>query len=368
MFRFEFANDGGAPRRMRRIVDVALSERGYTGDASLVQLLATELMTNAMRHGLPPFTLTLRVRHDLASVIVEDGDSEHLPEQRDRDQLDLTAGGRGLIVVDAIADDWGFEIKPTDGKSVWFRVGANGNQGRALGTRRDGYVPPPSRGRDVADTEEDMMKSIRTPEWVRTVIARLESSEPIDGVLATLDRTSATLNEGSTGEVLRGDWLGHALHPLMTDVPLGCWLSASLLDVVGGRRSRTAARRLVGIGILAAVPTSASGIADFGTIASPRSRRVAAVHGAGNSLVLLAYLRSWRFRRRGRHLRGMAWALFGGGLAVVTGYLGGHLSFARSIGTGERSLGIDIPAEPSAPIDQDVPIRPDGSSPAAVRA
>jgi uncharacterized membrane protein len=185
------------------------------------------------------------------------------------------------------------------------------------------------------------MNSISTPSWIRTMVDQLESNRSIDGSLGAYEWASGALNQGRTGAILRGEWLGHALHPLMTDVPLGCWMSASLLDVVGGRRSRTSARRLLGIGILAAVPTAASGLADYGSITTERSRRVAAVHGTGNTLALLAYVRSWRLRGRGHHLRGMAWALTGGAMAVVTGYLGGHLSFARNVGTGERSLGLE---------------------------
>jgi uncharacterized membrane protein len=187
------------------------------------------------------------------------------------------------------------------------------------------------------------MDSISTPRWIRTMVDQLESNRSIDHALGAYERVSGVFNEGRTGEILRGEWLGHALHPLMTDVPLGCWMSASLLDLLGGRRSRTAARRLIGIGILAAAPTAASGVADYGTIGTQKSRRVAAVHGAGNTLALLAYVRSWRLRGRGHHLRGIAWALIGGSMAMVTGYLGGHLSFARAVGTGERSLGIESP-------------------------
>jgi uncharacterized membrane protein len=209
----------------------------------------------------------------------------------------------------------------------------------------------------VADTTtatEAHMDPIRTPDWIRSMVGNLESNRSIDGSLGLYDRASTRLNEGRTGAVLRGEWLGHALHPLMTDVPLGCWMSASLLDLVGGRRSRASARRLLGIGILAAVPTAASGLADYGTIETQTSRRVAAVHGAGNTLALLAYVRSWRLRGRGHHLRGMAWALSGGAMAVVTGYLGGHLSFARAVGTGERSLGL----EASPRVDGDGERRP----------
>jgi hypothetical protein len=69
-----------------------------------------------------------------------------------------------------------------------------------------------------------------------------------------------------------------------------------------------------------------------------RVRRVGAVHALGNVMVAGLYLGSWRRRRRGRHASGVALAMLGGGLAWGTGYLGGHMSFARGTGVGERGL------------------------------
>src|SRR5207245_1418399 len=57
-------------------------------------------------------------------------------------------------------------------------------------------------------------------------------------------------------DALQGQWLGHAVHPLLTDFPLGMWMAASTLDLVGGPQARPAARKLLTIGLLAAVPTA----------------------------------------------------------------------------------------------------------------
>ncbi len=176
------------------------------------------------------------------------------------------------------------------------------------------------------------------PGWLQRSVSDLERNPRLDGVAHELDRVAATVTAGERGALLRGDWLGHALHPLLTDFPLGLWLSAGLLDVVGGRRSRAAAQRLVGLGLLFVPPTVAAGLADFATVRDPRVRRVGAAHAMGNSLVTLCYWKSWRARRRARHARGVAWGLAGGTLAWATGYLGGHLSFGRGVGHGLRGL------------------------------
>src|SRR3954471_7093285 len=69
--------------------------------------------------------------------------------------------------------------------------------------------------------------------------------------------------KGPVKDTLSGTPLGHALHPLLTDLPIGTWTSASLLDLVGGTAARPAAERLIATGLLAAVPTAASGLNDW---------------------------------------------------------------------------------------------------------
>jgi uncharacterized membrane protein len=182
---------------------------------------------------------------------------------------------------------------------------------------------------------------VETPAWIANSVARIEGDERLDAAAQRLAPLVQRVSSGTAGAILRGEWLGHALHPLLTDFPLGCWLSAGLLDLVGGKSSRRAAQRLVGFGVLTAVPTAASGLADFGTITDNRTRRVGVVHAVGNGVVLLCYFRSWRARRAGRHLRGRLWGFTGGTLAWGTGYLGGHLSLARGAGHGQRGMTLD---------------------------
>lgn len=171
----------------------------------------------------------------------------------------------------------------------------------------------------------------------RAVEDQIEDQPAIDAVVPVIDRAASALGTGTVRTMLRGAWLGHTLHPVMTDAPLGCWMSANLLDLVGGRRARPAAQRLVGLGLLTALPTVATGLSDFGEIETDRSRRAAAVHAIGNGVAIACFARSWSRRRRGRHLGGVAWGLAGSGVAAGAGFIGGHLSFARSVGTGERT-------------------------------
>jgi uncharacterized membrane protein len=182
-----------------------------------------------------------------------------------------------------------------------------------------------------------MASSMQVPRWLEDRLASLEANTRLDPI-ASRGANLAGRISGRAGEALRGNWLGHAVHPLLTDFPLGCWIGAGLLDLFGGSASRKAAQRLVGLGLLAVPPTVATGVADYATVTSERSRRVGVAHAAGNGIVTGLYLLSWRARRQGRHAPGVSWALAGGALAWITGYLGGHLSFARQEGTGERGM------------------------------
>src|SRR4051794_35838640 len=85
---------------------------------------------------------------------------------------------------------------------------------------------------------------------------------------------------------LTGTWLGHALHPLLTDVVVGSWTSALLLDLTGGRVSEQAARRLIAIGLVSAPPTFLSGWTDWADTepASGAVRRAGLVHALSNGL------------------------------------------------------------------------------------
>jgi|GEM_PF-369327 len=179
---------------------------------------------------------------------------------------------------------------------------------------------------------------MQAPRWISGSVAKIERDERLDRVAGRLRPVAEQVGEGPAGPALRGDWLGHALHPLLTDLPLGCWLSAGLLDVVGGRRSRAAAQRLVGLGVAFVPATAAAGMADYSTVGDARIQRVGAAHAIGNSVVGGLYLMSWLQRRRGHYARGVLLGLGGGALAWVTGYLGGHMSFGRGSSVELRGM------------------------------
>lgn len=172
---------------------------------------------------------------------------------------------------------------------------------------------------------------------------RIEHTDALDVAVGALSTVARPVAEGPNRPLLAGNWLGHSLHPMLTDFPLGCWTSASLLDLVGGRAARKASRRLVGLGILTALPTAVTGLSDWAHTDRP-SQRVGVVHAAANTVALLCYVNSYTARLRRRHFRGIGWALVGGVVAVGGGYLGGHLSLTAAV-TRDNALLADADAE-----------------------
>ena len=175
------------------------------------------------------------------------------------------------------------------------------------------------------------MDAITSPPGIVRWILRLEETTALDRPVHAIEPlVQEVFATGTRGAVLRGEWLGHALHPLLTDVVLGTWTSASLLDLFGGRESSGAAQRLVGAGLLAVGPTAWSGWAEW-SAAGAREKRVGLVHAMTNATAIGVYAASWSARRKGRHGKGALLALAGAGVSGVGAYLGGHLAAARKV-------------------------------------
>ena len=157
----------------------------------------------------------------------------------------------------------------------------------------------------------------------------LENADTLDPAVERLASVSRPLlaHEG-LAKLLHGRPLGHAAHPLLTDLPLGFWFSSVTLDLVGGKDARAAADRLLGLGILSTAPATVTGIADW-ALGSQQVRRVGVVHAALNSAATVGFGASWLLRRRGHRAAGVLASLAAVGVVGAAGFLGGHLAFAQ---------------------------------------
>jgi hypothetical protein len=189
------------------------------------------------------------------------------------------------------------------------------------------------RWKDIHTREEKHMSSVERPPAMVRWTRQLEETTALDGPVHALEPSiRSAFGSGTRGAVLRGDWLGHALHPMLTDVVIGTWTSATVLDIFGGRESSPAAQRLVGTGLLAVGPTAWTGWAEW-SAADTRDKRVGLVHAVANAVAIGAYAASWVTRRKGRHDLGAGLALAGVTVSGVGAYLGGHLAAARNVGS-----------------------------------
>ncbi|WP_409328558.1 Rieske 2Fe-2S domain-containing protein [Trujillonella humicola] len=153
----------------------------------------------------------------------------------------------------------------------------------------------------------------------------------------------SALRPGALKDFLHGTWLGHPLHPVLVQVPVGSWVSAGILDAIP--RMRPAATVLIGTGVAASLPAAASGAADWSE-QGIGVRRLGVVHAALNTVALGFYVGSLAARATGRGTLGRVLAYAGLGLAGSSAAIGGHMSYAQSSGashaaTAARALSSD---------------------------
>jgi len=185
--------------------------------------------------------------------------------------------------------------------------------------------------------------SQRVNKVLERFVSRIEHAEALDPLASKLaELASPLLARRWARGALSGTPIGHPIHPLLVAAPIGSWLGANCLDVFGGAKARPAARCLVGLGMAAAAPAAITGASDW-LYTEGAERRVGLVHAVGNYAALGCYLQSWLLRPRHQRL-GAVLAGVGTAALAVTGWLGGHLVYARGVG-------VDTTAFQPAPVE-----------------
>ena len=139
---------------------------------------------------------------------------------------------------------------------------------------------------------------------------------------------------------LHGTWLGHPLHPVLTDIPVGAWTTALALDAmeaVSGREEfGSAADAAVAVGLVGALGAAATGITDWSDT-NGRGRKIGLVHGLLNAGAATLYATSLVMRRRNSRRAGVGLSMLGFLVSGAAAYLGGHLVFGEKIGVDHSS-------------------------------
>ena len=125
-------------------------------------------------------------------------------------------------------------------------------------------------------------------------------------------------------DLLNGVWFGHPLHPAITDVPIGAYVVAVVLDFSGQRLAATAA---IGVGIVSMLLAALAGYADYIDLEG-KSRRFGTVHSSLMLVALLLYLVSFVLRLGAVPSSAEVWLSVIGFLIVITSaYVGGELVY-----------------------------------------
>jgi nitrite reductase/ring-hydroxylating ferredoxin subunit/uncharacterized membrane protein len=174
-----------------------------------------------------------------------------------------------------------------------------------------------------------------------TRLAEARSLDPVGDRLQT--SVQALLRSQRVRDLLHGTWLGHALHPVLVQLPVGSFVSAAVLDLVPGQER--AATTLIAVGTAGVPSAVAAGLADWSQLTADQ-RRVGLVHATANVVAVGFYAASLVARLRGRTGRGRALGFAGLSVAGLGAYLGGHLSYAQSAGVNQAAPEMGrVPAE-----------------------
>lgn len=168
-------------------------------------------------------------------------------------------------------------------------------------------------------------------------VRRIERADGIDVVAGPLRAAAhdALVDPPVVDQLLGGAWLGHRVHPVAAQAPLGAWMMATLLDLTGSDRHAAAVDALLLTGCLSALPTAITGAHDLATTSGSQTR-VALVHAIAMDATLGLFVAALVKRRRGDRRAARRLAIAGTALAGAGAYLGGHLVFRMGVGVEER--------------------------------
>jgi nitrite reductase/ring-hydroxylating ferredoxin subunit/uncharacterized membrane protein len=185
---------------------------------------------------------------------------------------------------------------------------------------------PPSAATRLVTWHDDLVVWVDQLGWLRAVN---------DWLTAALVPFRERHQDNLALELMHGGrWAGHPLHPALSDLPVGLWTGATLLDMTdrgpASGPGLDAAGVLSAAGIVASCATALTGLTDW-TVSNEQDRRIGLFHGLLNTAALGLQCASLGTRMTGH--RGTARALGAASLTVTAAaaYLGGHLVFTKGV-------------------------------------
>src|SRR4051794_5871160 len=185
--------------------------------------------------------------------------------------------------------------------------------------------------------DELPLELIERQQWLEPVESGLQRA-----VAGTFDSAGAAGRK--VRNFLHGVWLGHPLHPVLTDIPVGAWTAAVILDLADEREGADLA---VIVGLAGAVGSAVTGLTDWQATDGP-ARRIGLVHGLLNIAATTLFTVSLVQRKKRNRDAGRALAAIGYAVAFASAYLGGHLVYSKQIGVN-HAIG-NTPPEDWTPV------------------
>lgn len=188
------------------------------------------------------------------------------------------------------------------------------------------------------------------PEDAIALIEEQDWLEPLENGLknAISEAFSAAGPNGrKTENFLHGTWLGHPLHPVLTDIPIGAWTAALVLDVMDAFSETDAYGRgadaALATGLTGAVGAALAGLTDWHKI-DGKTQRLGLIHGLLNLTGAALYTTSLIKRKQDRRVEGRLYSLFGYTAVLCSAWLGGILVYRKQIGV-DHTAGEPLPRE-----------------------
>src|SRR5438477_3278144 len=172
-------------------------------------------------------------------------------------------------------------------------------------------------------------------------LSRIADQPALDPIAEPLSQAVRDAYElaGPAGQQMKnavhGVWLGHPLHPVFTDLPIGAWTTALVLDAAAAashdRGMERAADVAIAVGLAGAAAAAVTGLTDWSET-SGRSRRTGLVHGLLNIAATTLYAAAYVLRRNGSRSAGQTCAIAGYSVALGSAWLGGDLVYDQRVG------------------------------------
>jgi nitrite reductase/ring-hydroxylating ferredoxin subunit/uncharacterized membrane protein len=190
--------------------------------------------------------------------------------------------------------------------------------------RQDGAAPGASR---LTTWHQDLFAAIGRWRWLQAVDGSVAGAlQPIYD--RHRDNLAVELMHG-------GRWAGHSVHTALSDLPIGFWSGALVLDLLGkdvpaGDARMDPAAALSAAGLAAAAGTVATGITDW-TVSDGEDRRVGLFHGLLNTAAVALQAASLAARLTGHRRPAQALGVTSMAATAAAGFVGGHLVQGRAV-------------------------------------